>query len=339
MIKRNLLKGAAVFLSCCLVFTSAGCGKKSKTVTTESTTKVVTEQETKKNAGSEEEVTIAVRDSEGNTVEVAGIVETKDNGEKVVIIQDRDGNRKEIKADNFEEGDSNSIITITDETVAEEISEAVRDDKIAKADENISVKPSTDVVADNDNNNNDDNDGSSSGSDDNNNGSNSSDNSDNSSNNGSSSSDNSSNSTPSEAEIKSSTPSTPSHEHNWEPVYETVHHDAVTEKTWVVDKAAWDEPVYTIVYVCVQCERGMCERCRSLGLVQAEFATNEDRKAHQYACLDSEDGVCMNSTTRKKITGYTHHDEEGHYETVTVTEAYNEQKLVGYKCSSCGETK
>ena len=42
MIKRNLLRGAAVFLSCCLVFTSAGCGKKSKTVTTESTTKAVT---------------------------------------------------------------------------------------------------------------------------------------------------------------------------------------------------------------------------------------------------------------------------------------------------------
>jgi len=35
---------------------------------------------------------------------------------------------------------------------------------------------------------------------------------------------------------------------------------------------------------------------------------------------------------------YIHHDEEGHYETVTVTEAYDEQKLVGYKCS-CGETK
>ena len=323
MIKRNLLKSAAVFLSCCLVFTSAGCGKKSKAVTTESTTKVVTEQETKKNAGSEEQVTIAVKDSEGNTVEVAGIVETKDNGEKVVIIQDRDGNRKEIKADNFEEGDSNSIITITDETVAEE----------------ISVKPSTDVVADNDNNNNDSNSGSSSGSDDNNNGSNSSNNSDNSGNNGSSSSDNGSNSTPGGAETKPSTPSTPSHEHNWEPVYDYIPHEEVKEKVWVVDKAAWDEPVYTIVYVCVQCERGMCERCRSLGLEQVEFATNEDRKAHQYACLDSEDGVCMNSTTRKKITGYTHHDEEGHYETVTVSEAYVEQKLVGYKCSSCGETK
>lgn len=335
MIKRNLLKGAAVFLSCCLVFTSAGCGRKSKTVTTESTTKAVTEQETKKNAGSEEQVTIAVKDSEGNTVEVAGIVETKDNGEKVVIIQDRDGNRKEIKADNFEEGDSNSIITITDETVAEEISEAAKDDKIPKADEIIPTKPSTDI-ADNGNNSNG---GSSSGSADNNNGGNNNGNSNNSGNNGSSSSDNGSNSAPSEADTKPSTPNIPSHEHNWEPVYDYIPHEEVKEKVWVVDKAAWDEPVYTIVYVCVQCERGMCERCRSLGLEQVEFATNEDRKAHQYACLDSEDGVCMNSTTRKKITGYTHHDEEGHYETVTVSEAYVEQKLVGYKCSSCGETK
>lgn len=334
MIKRNLLKSAAVFLSCCLVFTSAGCGKKSKTVTTESTTKVVTEQETKKNAGGEEQVTIAVKDSEGNTVEVAGIVETKDNGEKVVIIQDRDGNRKEIKADNFEEGDSNSIITITDETVAEEISEAVRDDKIAKADEDISVKPSTDVVADNDN---DDNDGGSSGSDDNNNGSNSNNNSDNSGNNGSSSSDNGSNSTPGEAETKPSTPSTPSHEHNWKPVYETVHHDAVTEKTWVVDKAAWDEPVYKEVYICAHCRDGRCERCLEYGITKYEYDSIDEFEKHQDACLD-EDGSCFNFVNYKKKVGVIEHKEEGHYETVTVSEAYDEQKLVGYKCS-CGETK
>lgn len=250
MIKRNLLKGAAVFLSCCLVFTSAGCGKKSKTVTTESTTKAVTEQETKKNAGSEEQVTIAVKDSEGNTVEVAGIVETKDNGEKVVIIQDRDGNRKEIKADNFEEGDSNSIITITDETVAEEISEAAKDDKIPKADEIIPTKPSIDI-ADNGNNSNG---GSSSGSADNNNGGNNNGNSNNSGNNGSSSSDNGSNSAPSEADTKPSTPNIPSHEHNWEPVYDYIPHEEVKEKVWVVDKAAWDEPVYKTVYICLQCE-------------------------------------------------------------------------------------
>ena len=336
MIKRNLLKGAAVFLSCCLVFTSAGCGKKSKTVTTESTTKTVTEQETKKNAGSEEQVTIAVKDSEGNTVEVAGIVETKDNGEKVVIIQDRDGNRKEIKADNFEEGDSNSIITITDETVAEEISEAAKDDKIPKADEIIPTKPSTDV-ADNGNNSNG---GSSSGFGDNNNGSNNSNNSNNSGNsgnNGSSSSDNGGNSAPSEADTKPSTPNTPSHEHNWEPVYDYIPHEEVKEKVWVVDKDAWDEPVYTKYYVCLQCEYGECDYCNEHGLRQNEFLSFEEKKAHQYNCAIN-GGSCSNSTTRKKITGYIHHDEEGHYETVTVSEAYVEQKLVGYKCS-CGETK
>ena len=321
MIKRNLLKGAAVFLSCCLVFTSAGCVKKSKTVTTESTTKAVTEQETKKNAGSEEQVTIAVKDSEGNTVEVAGIVETKDNGEKVVIIQDRDGNRKEIKADNFEEGDSNSIITITDETVAEEISEAAKDDKIPKADEVIPTKPSTDI-ADNGNNSN---------------GGNSNGNSNNSGNNGSSSSDNGSNSAPGEADTKPSTPNTPSHEHNWVPVYDYIPHEAVKEKVWVVDKAAWDEPVYKTVYICLQCENGECSVCRERGVEQSEFSSSQERREHQYDCQDN-GGSCMNSTNRKKIVDYIHHDEEGHYETVTVTEAYDEQKLVGYKCS-CGETK
>ena len=313
MIEKGLIKGTVLILTCCLVFTVAGCGKKSKTLTTESTTKVVTEQETKKNAGSEEQVTIAVKDLEGNTVEVAGIVETKENGEKVVIIQDRDGNRKEIKADNFEDGDGNSVITITDENVAGEISVAAKDDKIPKADEVIPTKPSTDV-ADSGNN----------------------------SNGGNSSSDNGSNSTPSESEAKPSTPNTPSHEHNWEPVYETVHHDAVTreEQVWVVDKTEWDEPVYTKYYVCIQCDRGMCEHCISEGIVQAEFLTNDERSEHQFSCMEH-GGSCMNSTTRKKITGYTHHDEEGHYETqtVTVTEAYDEQKLVGYRCSSCGERK
>lgn len=332
MIKRNLLKGAAVFLSCCLIFASAGCGKK-KPVSTENTTKAVTEQETKDNKKktTEEQVTIAVKDAEGNTVEVAGIVETNEDGEKVVIIQDRDGNRTEIKADNYEESGSGTI-TITDETVSNEITEAAKDDKIPKADEVILTKPSTDVADNNSNNNSGSNSGgSSSDSSDNNNGGNNSGNS-------GSSSDNGENTTPSEPETKPSTPDTPSHEHNWEPVYDYIYHEAVRENVWVVDKAAWEEPVYSIVYICRQCERGMCEHCNSLGIAQAEFSTNEERKEHQYSCLD-EGGSCSSSTTRKKITDYIHHDEEGHYEPVTISEAYTEKKLVGYRCSSCGETK
>lgn len=328
MIKRNLLKGAAVFLSCCLIFASAGCGKK-KPVSTENTTKAVTEQETKDNKKktTEEQVTIAVKDAEGNTVEVAGIVETNEDGEKVVIIQDRDGNRTEIKADNYEESGSGTI-TITDETVSNEITEAAKDDKIPKADEVIPTKPSTDVADNNSNNNSGSNSGgSSSDSSDNNNGGN----------NGSSSN-NGENATPSEPETKPSTPDTPSHEHDWEPIYDYIPHEEVKENVWVVDKAEWDEPVYKTVYVCKHCDSGTCKRCNSLGVAKAEFDSIEELEEHQYACLD-EGGSCFSTTSRKKIIDYIHHDEEGHYETVTISEAYTEKKLVGYRCSSCGETK
>lgn len=327
MIKRNLLKGAAVFLSCCLIFASAGCGKK-KPVSAEKTTKAVTEQETKDNKKktTEEQVTIAVKDADGNTVEVAGIVETNEDGEKVVIIQDRDGNRTEIKADNYEESSSGTI-TITDETVSNEITEAAKDDKIPKADEVIPTKPSTDDVVDNGNNS-----GDGSGSPDNNNGG------DSSGNNGSSSSDNGGNTTPSEPETKPSTPDTPSHEHNWEPVYDYIPHEEVKENVWVVDKAAWEEPVYGYVDICLQCENGECSYCNEHGLRQAEFDNFEDSYKHLKNCALN-GGSCSNSTRRKKIIDYIHHDEEGHYETVTISEAYTEKKLVGYRCSSCGETK
>lgn len=322
MIKRNLFKVAAVFLSCCLIFASAGCGKK-KPVSTENTTKAVTEQETKDTKKTkEEQVTIAVKDAEGNTVEVAGIVETNEDGEKVVIIQDRDGNRTEIKADNYEES-AGGTITITDETVSNEITEAAKDDKIPKADEVIPTKPSTDDVVDNGNNGG----GSGSGSSDNNNGGN----------NGSSSN-NGGNTTPSEPETKPSTPDTPSHEHSWEPIYDYIPHEEVKENVWVVDKAAWEEPVYSIIHVCLQCKYGECELCNSLGLREVEFDSFEAICEHQYSCVER-GGRCDNSTTIKKITDYIHHDEEGHYETVTISEAYTEKKLVGYRCSSCGETK
>lgn len=325
MIKKNLLKGAAVLLACCLVFAPAGCGKK-KPVSTENTSKAVAEQETKDTKKTkEEQVTIAVKDAEGNTVEVAGIVETNEDGEKVVIIQDRDGNRTEIKADNYEES-AGGTITITDETVSNEITEAAKDDKIPKADEVIPTKPSTNEADNNSNNNSGSNSGgSSSDSSDNNNGGNSSGN-------------NGGNTTPSEPETKPSTPDTPSHEHNWEPIYDYIPHEEVKENVWVVDKAAWEEPVYGYVDICLQCENGECSYCNEHGLRQAEFDSFEDSYHHMKNCALN-GGSCRNSTRRKKIIDYIHHDEEGHYETVTISEAYTEKKLVGYRCSSCGETK
>ena len=350
MIKKNLFKTMTLIVLCTMVF--AGCGRKKVTVDTsiqQESRAGDSKDDKKKVASNQEQVTVAVKDADGNTVEVAGIVETKENGEKVVVVTDSDGNRTEISAGGFTSGD-NKTITITDEKASETISSAAAENKVPKADEIIEIP-------DNGNNNNgsgndinngssgnSDGNGSSSGSNnggsssnggssgsDNNGGNNNNNNNDSGNNSGSSSGNNG----------NISTPDTPSHTHNWKPVYTTVHHKAVThdEDRWVVDKPAWDEAVYKNVYICRHCKDGRCDRCKSLGITQYEYENIADFNAHQDACLD-EDGSCFSFLTYEKIEHYIHHDEEGHYETVTIVdkEAWDEQVIDHYECD-CGETK
>ena len=327
---------------CTMVF--AGCGRKKVTVDTsiqQESRAGDSKDDKKKVASNQEQVTVAVKDADGNTVEVAGIVETKDNGEKVVVVTDSDGNRTEISAGGFTSGD-NKTITITDEKASETISSAAAENKVPKADEIIEIPDSG-----NNNNNNNGNNGSSgnSGGNDSSSGSNNGG-SGNGSSNGSSGSDNNGNNNGSNG--NTSTPDTPSHTHNWKPVYTTVHHKAVThdEDRWVVDKAAWDEALKKNVYVCKNCRDHNCKRCEDLGITQFEYDTAEELDAHQYACQDDcadngKEGVCTNSTKRYDVVyGYIHHDEEGHYETVTITDkkAWDEQVIDHYECD-CGETK
>ena len=325
MIKKNLFKTMTLIVLCTMVF--AGCGRKKVTVDTsiqQESRAGDSKDDKKKVASNQEQVTVAVKDADGNTVEVAGIVETKDNGEKVVVVTDSDGNRTEISAGGFTSGD-NKTITITDEKASETISSAAAENKVPKADEIIEIPDSG-----NNNNNNNGNNGSSGNS----GGNNSGNNNNNGNNNGSNG--------------NTSTPDTPSHTHNWKPVYTTVHHKAVThdEDRWVVDKAAWDEALKKNVYVCKNCRDHNCKRCEDLGITQFEYDTAEELDAHQYACQDDcadngKEGVCTNSTKRYDVVyGYIHHDEEGHYETVTITDkkAWDEQVIDHYECD-CGETK
>jgi len=234
----------------------AGCGRKKVTVDTsiqQESRAGDSKDDKKKVASNQEQVTVAVKDADGNTVEVAGIVETKDNGEKVVVVTDSDGNRTEISAGGFTSGD-NKTITITDEKASETISSAAAENKVPKADEIIEIPDNGNNNNNNNGNNgsgssgNSDGNGSSSGSNNggssngsssgsngsDNNGGNNNNNNNNSGNNSGSSSGNNGN---------TSTPDTPSHTHNWKPVYGSpIHHEAVThdEDRWVVDKAAWD---------------------------------------------------------------------------------------------------
>lgn len=338
---------------CTMVF--AGCGRKKVTVDTsiqQESRAGDSKDDKKKVASNQEQVTVAVKDADGNTVEVAGIVETKDNGEKVVVVTDSDGNRTEISAGGFTSGD-NKTITITDEKASETISSAAAENKVPKADEIIEIPDSgnNNNGSGNDSGNgssgNSDGNGSSSGSNNggsssnggssgnngsDNNGGNNNNNNNNSGNNSGSSSGNNGN---------ISTPDTPSHTHNWKPVYTTVHHKAVThdEDRWVVDKAAWDEAVTKLVYICKNCRLGNCDRCKSLGIINYEYDSKDALYSHQDPCLE-DGGSCSFWSTERRVDHYIHHDEEGHNETITIVdkEAWDEQVIDHYECD-CGETK
>jgi hypothetical protein len=349
MIKKNLFKTMTLIVLCTMVF--AGCGRKKVTVDTsiqQESRAGDSKDDKKKVASNQEQVTVAVKDADGNTVEVAGIVETKDNGEKVVVVTDSDGNRTEISAGGFTT-EENKTVTVTDEKASEAISSAAAENKVPKADEIIEIPDSgnNNNGSGNDSGNgssgNSDGNGSSSGS--NNGGSSSNGGSSGSDNNGGNNNNNNNNSgNNSGSNGNTSNPDTPSHTHNWKPVYTTVHHKAVThdEDRWVVDKAAWDEAVYVYMEVCNNCKpdsKNPCERCRRLGIGKYAYSTLQELQEHQNECLD-DGGGCMFSSTVKMLDHYIHHDEEGHYETVTIVdkEAWDEQVIDHYECD-CGETK
>lgn len=353
MIKKNLFKTMTLIVLCTMVF--AGCGRKKVTVDTsiqQESRAGDSKDDKKKVASNQEQVTVAVKDADGNTVEVAGIVETKDNGEKVVVVTDSEGNRTEISAGGFTT-EENKTVTVTDEKASETISSAAAENKVPKADEIIEIPDSgnNNNGSGNDSGNgssgNSDGNGSSSGSNNggsssnggssgnngsDNNGGNNNNNNNNSGNNSGSSSGNNGN---------ISTPDTPSHTHNWKPVYTTVHHKAVThdEDRWVVDKAAWDEAVTKLVYICKNCRLGNCDRCKSLGIINYEYDSKDALYSHQDPCLE-DGGSCSFWSTERRVDHYIHHDEEGHNETITIVdkEAWDEQVIDHYECD-CGETK
>ena len=116
------------------------------------------------------------------------------------------------------------------------------------------------------------------------------------------------------------------HKHNYNiPITKTVHHDAVTrqETYTVVDKEAYDEPVYETHVVCKVCGQDFGKG--------SEASLN----AGDHSAIT---GHSYHST--KVQAGTKHHDAVTHQETktVVVTPAYDETVTTGYKCL-CGATK
>ena len=134
----------------------------------------------------------------------------------------------------------------------------------------------------------------------------------------------------------------PAHSHSWEAVTKTVHHEAETktvhhdavtktETVTVVDKEAWDEPIYEKHYVCKKCGYDSGKDVEAMG---------------DHIIYD-----CNGSYTYTNVQiGTKHHDAVTHQEertvvvkpawdeTVIVKPAWDETVTTGYKCS-CGATK
>ena len=138
------------------------------------------------------------------------------------------------------------------------------------------------------------------------------------------------------------TPTVPEHTHTWTPVTTTIHHDAtghyedvVVGTRTVVDKKAWDEPIYEYVVT----DKTRCIKCGTV------FNTFDEWCEHSDSLMDEGDYShgSYEFLIEKIQTGTKYHEEETHEENITEsrwvedTAAY-EEKVTSYICS-CGATK
>ena len=113
----------------------------------------------------------------------------------------------------------------------------------------------------------------------------------------------------------------PTHTHNWQPVYETVHHDEVGHYETQTVSEAWDEPVYKEMNVCSACG--------------ATYVSPDDMAVH--IIVEHPDTGASYSNQRIQVDTI-HHDAVTQEVWVIDQAAYDEQVVSGYKCS-CGVTK
>lgn len=129
---------------------------------------------------------------------------------------------------------------------------------------------------------------------------------------------NNSGSSSSGASSKSDTPKQDDGKTYHEAVYKTVHHEAVTEQVWVVDEAAYsyEEPVYETH------DRTICNTCGA-------DITNDLVSHGKSHMLNDENFSYHNEFVQiQSGTKTVNVPEQGHYETKTIKEAYDEKVLV-----------
>ena len=146
-----------------------------------------------------------------------------------------------------------------------------------------------------------------------------------------------------------SSSSKPSHTHNWVAQYTTVHHDAQYNtvhhdatghyETQTVSEGYYsEEPVY---------ETGYVNQCSGCGLTQMDFGNDYDKfmthienEGSRYKMVWKTLQVGTQQVWHDPVTQQVWVEDSPAYdEQVKVSDAYDEQVVSGYKCSSCGATK
>lgn len=108
------------------------------------------------------------------------------------------------------------------------------------------------------------------------------------------------------------------HQHNWQAVYMTVHHDEAGHYETVTVQAAWDEQEMRGTYV--------CNVCGYQGYDADDHILIVHDGAGSYGYIQVPTGKTI------------HHDAVTEQRWVVDTPAYDEQVITGYKCS-CGQEK
>lgn len=122
-------------------------------------------------------------------------------------------------------------------------------------------------------------------------------------------------------------PAVSEHVHTWASVTATVHHDAVTEQVKVIDQPGTEGHYEGGAYPVVVCRCG------------AEFTSGDEFLAHQRAAesLDLHGGYT--SSVRSNQVWVEGTPEVSHYETVVVSDAWDEEIVTGEVCTSCGAVR
>lgn len=131
------------------------------------------------------------------------------------------------------------------------------------------------------------------------------------------------------------TEATTEHVHNWTPVYNTVHHDAVTEEVEVTKQVP--KTVYTNTTRCKAC--GWTEVPPDLPTGTYEEHVKAMGKTTIILWGEEHTVNVCNDGCQTVPYEYTVYETVTETEVHVIKEAYNEQVISGYECSICGEWK